>query len=276
MQAVVTLFVMGSRRRYVPALLASLTMLGGALAAGAAARVPLRFAVAVTGSGHWATTYRSTPPNQGGAPDHNRAVDASTQRWAVRFSAPLVVPACGAARSGDPCRHVRGLSGATGTNQSAGTINHVHIDGLFSQLNATERCAVRSAGIAGRVVPAALSVSYVPRTQRFVLTLRDPDANALLFMPSACPNQGDSIDGLYDNYFMPGFSFASGWGFERWYTSAPVSVKVATLTHRRQIVLRFGPTHRNAPPAGCAVAHRAWEHCRTGGAWSAVVTLRRP
>ncbi len=100
-------------------------------------------------------------------------------------------------------------------------------------------------------------------------------ADALTQLPQQCPSTPDGIDGLNDNYFMPGFSFATGFGPERWFTSRMVTVPVKRLQRSRKVTLPVGLIRVNAPPSNCAVPEPAYERCSTGGGWSGTLTLTR-
>jgi hypothetical protein len=233
-----------------------------------------RFVVGYAGAGANATRYHSEPPNAGGAADVNDARDTGSQRWALTFRRPLVIPACAAGRETDPCRRVGGLTGATGTVVVAGTVDHVHDDGLYRALDRAVRCRVRWSAPRGYVFRASIDARYAPRRRAVVITARDPVTDADGFLPGACPQQGDSVDRLLDNYFTPGFSFATGYGPERWFVSRSVAIPVAVLHRARLIRIRLSGPRPGAAPAGCAVSRPSIERCRIGGAWSGVLTLR--
>lgn len=234
----------------------------------------MRFSLTYSGSGQWSTQYHATPPNAGGNPDTNDARDSSTQRWSLGFLSSLSVPACQPGRGRrDPCRAVRGLRGAKGTNLAAGNVTHSHLDGLYTVFNTSISCHVSATAPRGTIIPSTVTVVYDQRRGAIVLTAADPDFAALSELPGACPEQGDPIDGLLDNYFTPGFSFSARWGETRWFTSASVTIPVATLHRARKIAIPLAATRAGTPPRGCAVVHPSYEHCTTGGRWAGTLTL---
>jgi hypothetical protein len=246
-----------------------------ALVAGASAHssggAPARFAVTYTGSGRWHTDYRSISPNPGGAPDHNHAHDWSTQRWSLRFASLLRVSGCSSAR----CPGAHSVTSATGSTSAVGHIDHVHLDGLYRFDDVSERCQVSASTPAGARIAATLSVRYRPASRTIVLQALIPVTDALTLLPSACPSQGDSIDGLADNYFTPGLSFARGFGPDRWFASRRIVIPVSLLARKASVRIRVSDTRMGTPPAGCAVPDPARQRCRTGGSWTGVVTLTR-
>lgn len=219
-----------------------------------------RFAVTYHGSGTWHTTYHSEPPNPGGMHDTNDAHDTSTQHWRLSFAQPA------------PLR--RGvLAAATVTERATGSIDHTHIDGLFAADNASEHCSVSYATPARTAANVTLSLSV--RNGVLTVAVADPMATALTLLPQTCPGDADPIDGLFSNYFMPGFSFAQGWGPDRWFASTIVRVPLRAARRARRITVREHATPSGTPPVSCAVAHPSYERCTTGGAWSGVLVLRR-
>lgn len=236
-----------------------------------------RFLVTYAGSGSWRTAYRSEPPNPGGNPDADAANDSSTQRWALTFSTPLTVPRCGRPRGGarDRCRDVASLTGAHGATAVVGHVAHSHIDGLFPAQNGSVSCELRAATPARARVEATVRIRYRPAAGTILVTALIPVANALNLLPGACPEAPDGLDGLLDNYFTPGFSFASGFGPARWFSSQTVAMPVARLRRATRIRLRVSSTRAGTPPAGCAVPSPAFEQCSTGGSWAGVLTLSR-
>jgi hypothetical protein len=228
-----------------------------------------RFRVSYAGTGRWSTDYHSTPPNPGGNPDTNDAHDSSSQRWSLRFLEPLRWPA--RARSATTID----LTGATGHTGATGRINHRHLDGLYAVDNASIGCQVATSTAPHQRLPASLELSYLPGRRSLRLTALDPVAQALLLLPQQCPGQGDSLDGLSDNYFTPGFSFASGYGPDRWFRSRSVLIPIAVLQRAAAVTIRLGPAADAAPPADCAVPSPTWQRCRTGGTWRGTLSLRR-
>jgi hypothetical protein len=234
-----------------------------------------QFVVTYRGSGAWRTTYRSRPPNQGGKPDKNSAQDSSSQAWRLRFRRRVAIPSCQPLGSPDPCRGLPGLIGATGPTAAAGRIRHVHVDGLFRSLNASAKCRVRARTRPGGGVGASIDLRYEPDSQTVGVTALNPVASVLTLLPSTCPGMGDSIDGLFDNYFAPGFSFASEYGADRWFTSRTVAIPVAVFHRSATITVRLTRTRAGTPPRHCAVRNRRFEHCTTGGSWRGVLTFQR-
>ena len=253
-----------------------------ALAAYQATRGPVRatarFIATYTGSGTYHTTYHATPPsdpnNPGGPHDTNDASDSSTQQWSLRYRNVLTVPAC--AKHGplktDPCWRVLGLFDASGTSTATGTIKHSHVDGLFAGDNATAQCQLSAATPRGALLTAAIRILYSRRTRTFALTALDPMVDALSRLPGGCP-QGDSIDGLYDDYFIPGFSFLHGYGPNRWFAGRTVVIPARVFHHSKTIAIPLAATPSGTPPADCAVADPSREQCSTGGAWSGMLKL---
>jgi hypothetical protein len=225
-----------------------------------------RFSVTYQGSGSWHTTYHSEPPNPGGMHDTNDAADRSSQRWGLRFAGSL------GSRSAV-------LDTATGTEHATGVIDHTHIDGLFTADDIAAHCAVTDAIPPGSALQAQLSArlsAHSPgRPGRLTLTAGNPVATALDFLPGGCPGQTDSLDGLLDNYFTPGFSFSPDWGADRWFASRAVSIPRAVLQRARAVVIRLRETRAGTPPTNCAVRFPSYERCATGGSWSGTLTLRR-
>jgi hypothetical protein len=248
-------------------------LVAGASAHGSSvpSRATMRFAVTYTGFGRWHTDYRSTSPNPGGAPDHNHAHDWSTQRWSLRFTSLLTLSGC----PGPGCSGVHSLSSATGTTSATGHIDHVHVDGLYRFDDVSERCRVSASTPAGARLAATLVVRYRPASRSIVVRALIPVEAALTLLPSACPSQGDSIDGLADNYFTPGLSFARGFGPDRWFLSRRVVIPVSLLDRMSSIRIRFSDTRMGTPPANCVVPDPARQRCHTGGFWTGVVALTK-
>jgi hypothetical protein len=251
-----------------------LTAAVGLLLAGSAAAKPaytivparyrstVQFAVTYRGSGSWHTVYHAEPPDGGGAHDTNDARDMSTQVWSLRFTHPLTLP-----------RTASSLQGATGTTGATGSIDHTHIDGLYAFDNAAERCRVGAVTPPPGQLPVTVLVRYLPRRRAVSLTALSPVDDVLTLLPVGCPGQGDPIDGLADDYFSPGFSFASGYGPDRWFTSAPVLVPLAVMHRAAHIAVHFANTAAGAPPTACAVQQPSYETCHTGGSWTGTLVL---
>jgi len=236
-------------------------------------RATSTFRVTYEGSGTWRTTFHATPPNPGGKPDTNDARDTSTQRWDLKFRRSLVIPTC----DPDPaaCSAVTGPAGATGPSSVVGRIDHRHKDGLYRDLDRKVRCTVRTKAPRVRLPKPTVQVRYDAATARFVIGATDPAGGALGATPTVCPGQGDPIDRILDNYFQPGFSFAAGWGPERWFTPAPVSIPAATLLRAERIAIPLHDTRANTPPRGCARPNPRYERCTTRGDWSGRLVLTR-
>jgi hypothetical protein len=264
---------------------ALVVVLGGALAlaggAAAYARAPytvkparyqptVRFVMTYRGSGTWHTVYHSEPPDPGGAHDTNDAHDSSTQLWSLRFEHLLRLSSC---HGPGGCVSAGSLEGATGTTGATGSINHTHLDGLYAFDNASERCLVGAVTPPPPQLQATVLVRYLPRRRAISLTALSPVDDVLTLLPVACPGQGDPLDGLADNYFSPGFSFASGYGPDRWFTSAPVVLPLAVLHRAARVAVHFSDTAAGTPPAACAVQQPSYETCGTGGSWTGTLEL---
>jgi hypothetical protein len=232
-----------------------------ALATAVPAAAAPRFTVSYSGSGRWATSYRSEPSDGGGKHDTNTASDSSTQRWHETFSTRLRVGG-----------RATELSEARGTSSATGRIDHVHVDGLYTQLNASEHCSVHASTPLTMPLHPTLQLRHTRHA--LAVTALNPIDDLLTILPTACPGQGDALDGLADNYFQPGFSFVSRWGSDRWFTSRTVEIPIAKLHRARAISIRLRETRAGTPPRDCAVPDPTWQQCRTGGAWSATLTLR--
>jgi hypothetical protein len=225
-------------------------------------RAAPRFAVSYRGSGTWRTTYHSEPPNPGGMHDTNDARDSSAERWRLRFARPLGI------RSAV-------LAGATGSEHATGNIDHTHVDGLFAADDQSARCAVAATTSRGERLTASVQLRDRRSAAELAITARRPAAEALSLLPASCPGQGDSLDGLADDYFSPGFSFSPNWGPERWFASQTVRVSDRVLHRARAIVIRLHDTRAGTPPTGCDVRRPSFERCTTGGSWSGSLRLTR-
>jgi hypothetical protein len=237
----------------------------------------ISFAATYRGSGSWATTYRSEPPNPGAKPDHNYAHDSSAEQWSLHYAAPVRLTACHFQEVSNPrpCRRVDAPSHATGTSSASGRISHVHIDGIYPADNASVSCRVDAQTPRGLLLFAGLSIRYRPARNAIAVTALDPVDTVLSLLPGECPGQGDPIDGIADNYFTPGFSFASAFGPDRWFRSRTVTVPLRVLRHSRQITFHFHQTAAGTPPRTCAVPDPSYQQCATGGSWNGVLTLTR-
>jgi hypothetical protein len=230
-----------------------------------------RFIVSYIGTGTYHTTYHSNPPNPGGNPDTNDANDSSTQSWSLTFINRLVLPGCRRGR----CPRIAGLHGATGATAATGHIAHTHIDGLYPAQNGSVSCTVQASTPPAARLDAAVSLRYLPARRSVLVEALIPVGNVLTLLPPQCPGQGDSLDGLADNYFTPGFSFAPGFGPGRWFRSRTVSIPLTVLRRAARISIRLGPARAGTPPSDCAVPHPDYQRCSTGGSWSGTLTLRR-
>jgi hypothetical protein len=232
-----------------------------------AAAESFEVAVSYEGSGAWRTAFHARPPNPGGRADTNDVADASTQRWALRFARPLRLDPC----TGSPCQSSDQVRGATGRSTVTGRIDHRHVDGLYPRLDAKVKCRLRRSTRA----PATASVDAGLSADGSAMIVRvgDPVVDAAVNLPGACPQQGDSLDLILDNYFGPAFSFDEDFGAERWLTARPVSVPVARLRAGARVQVRLGPSRAAVPPRDCAVLHPSFERCTTGGSWSGTLTL---
>lgn len=226
------------------------------------------FTVSYSGSGANRTIVHSTPPNAGGGPDHDSADDSETQRWSLRFDQQLALPGC----SGT-CHGSLALTGASGKSTVIGKIDHVHVDGLYTDMNASLTCTLRPVPAATSEPQAAIDVSY--NAKSVTLTALDPIGLALLTMPADCANQGDAMDGIADNYFSPGFSFEPNYGPTRWFTSARVVIERSRLAHAGKLSVKLSQTPAGTPPRDCGTGQPSYVSCTTTGAWSGVLTLTR-
>jgi hypothetical protein len=239
-------------------------------------RATARFVVTYSGSGTFHTRYRSEPPNAGGAPDHNSANDSSTQKWSLRYRRVLSVPVCRAAKTGgkNPCTRLKTLAGASGPELATGRVAHVHIDGLFPSQNASISCRVKARTPKTWLDRVFVDLHYNARARTLALVAEDPMVDGLIFLPAQCPGQGDSIDGLNDNYFTPGFSLKTGWGPDRWFRAKTIVIPLRDLHRARTITIRLSDTRQGTPPKHCAAPFPAWQQCTTGGSWKGTLTLR--
>jgi hypothetical protein len=233
------------------------------------------FTVSYEGSGSYKTRFHATPPNPGGKSDTNDAWDSSKQSWKLRFKRALAVPTCGTPAEGgdDPCSAVAGLSGAKGPTALSGRVNHKHVDGLYRDLDRVVKCRLSKRPSAKRTLEASLLVRYVPESDSFAISAGDPIATAVSLFPAQCPKQGDSIDRILDFYAMPGFSFADGFGPERWFASREVLIPAAAFHRSKSIRIPLRVTKAATPPKHCAVHDPSFERCTTSGEWRGVLKL---
>jgi len=236
-----------------------------------------RFVVTYEGLGVWSTAYHSEPPNDGGDHDTNDAHDLGVQSWNLLFGQTVVVDRCGPRKAQpDRCSVLQGLSGATGATTAIGSIDHKHVDGLYGQLDMAARCTVRADTRPSDQVAASIGIAYSPKTRTIVVSASNPVSDVLLLLPTTCPGQADPIDGLSDNYFTPGFSFVTGYGPDRWFTSQKVRIPAKAFHHASRITVPLRDTPDGAPPADCAVPDPSIARCKTGGSWRGVLTFKAP
>jgi hypothetical protein len=235
------------------------------------------FVVTYKGQGKYRTRFHAHPPNPDAKDDKNDASDSSTQAWDIKFGRTLTIPTCGAPAGGsaDPCDSVTGIEGAHGPTGIAGRVNHKHVDGIYHQLDRTVKCRLAKRPSARRRLDATLAVRYLPESQSFGVRAGSPLVTAASLFPAQCPKQGDSIDRILDFYAMPGFSFAGGYGPDRWFSSREVLIPAAKFHDSSKIRIPFGNTPAGAPPRRCAVNDPSFERCTTGGEWSGTLTLTR-
>ena len=238
-------------------------------------RADARFVVTYRGIGFYSTVFHGEPHNPGGADDTNDASDSSAQAWALKFHRRIAFPPCGAPTGGggDPCSGLTGLSGAIGATTATGEVSHRHVDGLYRVLDRTVTCRMRQRTSARTAVTASIGVRYLPGSRSFGVTAYNPVASALTVFPPQCPGQGDSIDRILDFYAAPGFSFASGYGADRWFTSREVMIPAAVFHRSAKVSIPLAGTPAGRPPRDCAVMDPAFERCTTGGSWSGTVTF---
>jgi hypothetical protein len=255
---------------------AATAALAAAIALTAAPAHGKSFEVTYKGSGTYRTVFHGEPPNgEGERDDTNDAHDSSRQTWAIKFRRTIDLPACGqpADDGPDPCASLTGLRGARGPTSVTGRVNHKHVDGIFRALNRTVRCRLRSSASSRRTLPVSLGLRYLPDSGSIGVTGRNPVATALTGLPAQCAGQGDSIDRIADFYATPGFSFADGYGPDRWFTSREVAVPVDEFNRSRKIEIPLGDTPAGTPPRRCAVRDPSFERCKTGGSWRGVLTF---
>ena len=231
-----------------------------------------RFVVRYAGAGMYETRYHARPPNPGGARDTNDAHDSSAQTWRLTFDRIVSIPTCGESNGADTCSALTGLNGARGATIAAARIVHTHVDGLYRQLDATDKCRLRAS--ASRA-DASVDIRYDPATKTVKIGTRNPMSSALLLLRGYCPQRPDGIDRLVSNYASPGFSFGQLYGADRWFRSRMVAIPADVLHRAAAIRIPLADTPTGRPPRNCAV-HSAWfERCTTGGSWHGTLTLTR-
>lgn len=229
-----------------------------------------RFVVRYAGAGTYETRYQARPPNPGGARDLNIAHDTSAQTWRLTFGRALSIPPCGESGGADPCSALTGLNGARGQSLATARIVHTHVDGLYRQLDATDKCRLQAS--ASRT-DASIDIRYDPSTQTVKIGARNPMSTALLLLRGYCPQRPDGIDRMPSNYAHPGFSFGQLYGPDRWFRSRTVAIPADVLHRAAAIHIPLADTPTGRPPRNCA-AHRGWfERCTTGGSWRGTITL---
>ena len=232
-----------------------------------------RFVVRYTGAGTYATRYHARPPNPGGARDTNDAHDTSAQTWRLTFDGSVSVPPCGESGGTDPCSALTGLTGARGPSTVTARINHTHVDGLYRQLDATDRCRLRASASRSDGV---VEIRYDPASRTVKIGARSPISSTLLLLRGYCPNRPDGIDRLASNYAHPGFSFDQRYGPDRWFRSRTIGIPADVFHRAAAIRIPLADTPTGRPPRNCATVHRSWfERCTTGGSWRGTLTLTR-
>jgi hypothetical protein len=231
-----------------------------------------RFVVRYTGAGTYETRYHARPPNPGGARDTNDAHDTSTQSWRLTFGRTLSVPPCGESGGVDPCTALTGLNGARGPSVATARIVHTHVDGLYRQLDATDKCRLRATALR---TDASLDIRYDSAAKTVRIGARSPVSSTLLLLRGYCPERPDGIDRLASNYAHPGFSFDQRYGPDRWFRSRIVAIPADVFHRAAAIRIPLADTPTGRPPRNCAVPRRPWlERCTTGGSWRGVLTLQ--
>jgi hypothetical protein len=231
-----------------------------------------RFVVRYTGAGTYETRYHARPPNPGGARDTNDAHDSSAQTWRLTFDRTLSIPPCGESNGADPCSGLTGLSGARGTSTATARIVHTHVDGLYRQLDATDKCRLRASATP---TDASIDIRYDPSAQTVKIGARNPVSSALLLLRGYCPQRPDGIDRIASNYAHPGFSFGQLYGPDRWFRSRIVAIPADVLHRAAAIRIPLADTPTGRPPRNCAARRDWFERCTTGGLWRGTLTLTR-
>jgi hypothetical protein len=149
----------------------------------------------------------------------------------------------------------------------------VHVDGLYRILDRTVTCRMQGRTTARTAVAAAIGLRYLPGSRAVGVTAYNPVGSVLTAFPAQCPGQGDSIDRIRDFYATPGFSFAGGYGPDRWFTSAEILVPASVLHRSTKIAIPLADTPGAHSPADCAVIDPSFERCATGGSWDGILTL---
>jgi hypothetical protein len=233
------------------------------------------FVATYSGSGRFHTRFHATPPNPGGKPDTNDAWDSSTQSWALEYRGAVHIPTCGAAAEGgaDPCDSLTAPTSASGPTALVGRVRHRHVDGLYRELDRKVKCQLAKRPSPHSRLDASIVLRYIPEADAIGVSATDPVATAVSLFPAQCPKQGDSIDRILDFYAMPGFSFADGYGPERWFASREVVIPEAVFHRSKKITIPLRDTRAGAPPKHCAVHDPSFERCTVTGSWSGTLTL---
>jgi hypothetical protein len=239
------------------------------------ARTDARFVATYKGSGNYKTRFHATPPNPGGKQDTNDAWDSSAQTWNIKFRGAVVIPTCGQPAGGgaDPCTQLVGPTAAGGATELIGRVDHKHVDGLYRQFDRTVKCRLQKRPSPRRRLDASIVLRYIPESRSIAISASDPIATAVSLFPAQCPKQGDSLDRILDFYAMPGFSFAEGYGPERWLASREVEIPEALFHRSGTIRIPLRDTVAGTPPELCAVRDPSFERCKTGGSWHGALTL---
>jgi hypothetical protein len=274
-------------RAAVPLLLALALVLLAAAASGAARAKPpytttaggnrpnAHFAVTYKGSGSYSTVFHGEPHNPNGADDKNDAHDSSTQSWDIKYRGGVTIPTCGDPTGDlDPCNSLAAPKQAKGPTLATGRVNHKHVDGIYHSLDRTVKCQLHARPSKRRWLPAVLGLRYIPESNSIGVTASTPLYTAITNFPSQCPKQGDPIDRILDFYATPGFSFADGYGPDRWFTSREIVIPSAVFHRSATVRIPLHVTGAGRSPKGCRVKDPSFEHCKTGGNWSGVLTLK--
>jgi hypothetical protein len=155
-----------------------------------------------------------------------------------------------------------------------GKVNHKHVDGLYRELDRTVKCTLRKRPSPKRKLEVALDLRYIPESKSIGVSVGDPLFTTFSLFPGACPKQGDSIDRILDFYAIPGFSFAEGYGPDRWFESREVVIPEAEFHRSTKIRIPLHTTAAGTPPKRCAVPNPSYERCKTGGSWNGVLTFK--
>jgi hypothetical protein len=238
-------------------------------------RPTAHFSVTYKGSGSYSTVFHGEPHNPNGPDDKNDAHDSSTQSWAIKYRGGVTIPTCGDPTGDlDPCNNLAGPKQAKGPTHATGRVNHKHVDGIYHSLNRTVKCELHLNASKHRWLQALLGVRYIPESNSIGVTAYTPVSTAITNFPGQCPKQGDPIDRILDFYATPGFSFADGYGPDRWFTSREIVIPSAVFHRSATIRIPLHVTGAGRSPKGCRVKNPSFEHCKTGGNWNGVLTFK--